>query len=91
MKKPTCTFSLGYARHTMCKSFFFIHTSRKRKFLNNGISKISLSNLQVRRTGIKSKTGAIFYRIGLFAMELFALSAENFSFRLIIKKMVSPR
>ena len=50
----------------------------------------SLSNLQVTRTGIKAQMSLNLGQIGLFTLELFALSAEFFSHRLIMEKMMSP-
>ena len=41
-------------------------------------------SFQVRRTGM---TSSIFCPIGLYAMELFALSTEIFSYRFVMEKM----
>ena len=51
----------------------------------------SLSNLQVTRTGIKALMSSKLGRIRLFTLELYSpLSAEIFSHRFIMEKMMSP-
>ena len=51
----------------------------------------SLSNLQVKRTGIKARMNSNLGRIGLFTLELLPLSADIFCHLLIMEKMMSLR
>ena len=48
----------------------------------------SSSNLQIKRTCIKSLMSSLSGQTGLFALELLALSADLFSHRLIMEKML---
>ena len=50
----------------------------------------SLSNLQIPRTGIKARMNSKLGRIGLVALELFALEHGNFFPMDIMEKMMSP-
>ena len=50
----------------------------------------SFSNLQVMRTCIKARMSSNLGPIGLFTLERFALDRGFFSYRLIMKKMMSP-
>ena len=47
----------------------------------------SLSNLQVMRTGIKTRMSSNLGRIGLFTLSYSPLSTEIFSHRLILKEI----